>query len=189
VAANLAAVYAEAGRRVVVISTGDIESGTARYTGTLTGDITPEDVQSRLEPSRLEQVSRLHLDHFLANGGQLVSRVPQVLEAARELADAVIVEVPPMLAVHHAEALVHAVDVVLVVGECRFTTFDDARKAGDLLRRLGAPVLGVVLTNVRIDQRDIRQAAFLRPEAAAAEPDDRQEAVALSAGAPSGPTT
>ncbi len=94
-----------------------------------------------------------------------------------------------MLAVHHAEALVHAVDVVLVVGECRFTTFDDARKAGDLLRRLGAPVLGVVLTNVRIDQRDIRQAAFLRPEAAAAEPDDRQEAVALSAGAPSGPTT
>jgi Mrp family chromosome partitioning ATPase len=190
VAANLAAVYAEAGRRVVVISTGDIESGAgARHGGTLTGDITPEDVQSRLEPSRLEHVSRLHLDHFLANGGQLVTRVPQVLEATRELADAIIVEVPPMLAVHHAEALVHAVDVVLVVGECRFTTFDDARKAGDLLRRLGAPVLGVVLTNVRIDQRDIRQSAFLRPEAAEAEPDDRQEAVALSAGAPSGPTT
>jgi hypothetical protein len=49
--------------------------------------------------------------------------------------------------------LAHAVDVVLVVGECGSTTYDDARKVGDLLRRINAPVLGVVLTNVRADGR------------------------------------
>jgi Mrp family chromosome partitioning ATPase len=43
-----------------------------------------------------------------------------------------------------------------VVGECDVTTFGDARRAGDLLRRIDAPVLGVVLTNVRIDQKDVR---------------------------------
>jgi len=55
------------------------------------------------------------------------------------------------------------VDVVLVVAESKFTTFDDARHAGDLLRRMGAPVLGVVLTNVPLNQRDIRQLALPRP--------------------------
>jgi Mrp family chromosome partitioning ATPase len=189
VAANLAAVYAEAGQRVVVISTGDIEAGLVGGGGAVTGDITPEDIRSRLEPSRLEHVSRLHLNHFMTNSGQLVSRVPQVLDATRTLADAIIVEVPPLLAVHHAEALAHAVDVVLVVGECRFTTFTDARRAGDLLRRLAAPVLGVVLTNVRLDPRDIRQVAFVRQDAAADATDTREPVVALSAGGPPGPST
>ncbi len=189
VAANLAAVYAEAGQRVVVISTGDIEAGVAvDYGNSTTGEIGPDDIRARLEPSRLERVSRLHLNHFMTNSGQLVSRVPEVLEAARGLADAIIVEVPPMLAVHHAEALSHAVDVVLVVGECRFTTFNDARRAGDLLRRLGAPVLGVVLTNVRIDHRDIRHSAFLRPDAPDADTGDK-EVVALSSGGPAGTAT
>jgi len=188
VAANLAAVYGEAGQRVVVISTGDIEAG--QSPGTVTGEISPEDIQARLEPSRLEHVSRLHLNHFLAGSGQLVSRVPQVIDATRTLADAIIVEVPPLLAVHHAEALAHAVDVVLVVGECRFTTFGDARKAGDLLRRLGAPVLGVVLTNVRLDPRDIRQVAFERPVGRADDAGDtREPAVALSAGGGPGSST
>jgi len=84
--------------------------------------------------------------------------------------------VPPLLAVHHAEALARAVDVVLVVAECRFTKFDDARQAGDLLRRMGAPVLGVVLTNIRIGPGDIRQSAF-RPQDPEGEADGPDEPV------------
>ena len=34
--------------------------------------------------------------------------------------------------------------------------FDEARRSGDLLRRMSAPVLGVVLTNVRLQYRDPR---------------------------------
>ena len=89
-------------------------------------------------------------------------RAPAVFDAARTLFDLVIVEVPPILAVHHAEALSHAVDVVLVVAECKFTTFDDARQAGDHLRRMEAPVMGVVLTNVRIPHSDIRHLGLPR---------------------------
>ncbi len=58
---------------------------------------------------------------------------------------------------HHVEALAQLVDVVLVVGECGTTTFDEARRSGDLLRRMAAPVLGVVLTNVRLPYNDPRQ--------------------------------
>ena len=158
VAANLAAAYAEAGQRVVVIGTGELGAGPPRGGGrTLTGRITPEDVEARLEPSWVDRVFRLDLRHFIENSGQLVLRMPAVLGATRAQADVVIVEAPPLLAVHHVEALSNMVDVVLVVGECGTTTFDEARRSGDLLRRMSAPVLGVVLTNVRLQYRDPRQ--------------------------------
>ena len=173
VAANLAAIYAEARQRVIVMSTGDL--GTVGGRGG-TDEIRTEDVEAVLQPSRVEYVSRLPMGPFVANSGQLVDRAPALIEAARSLADLVIIEVPPLLAVHHAEALARAVDVVLVVAECRFTKFDDARQAGDLLRRMGAPVLGVVLTNIRIGPGDIRQSAF-RPQDPEGEADGPDEPV------------
>jgi Mrp family chromosome partitioning ATPase len=161
VAANLAAAYAEAGQRVVVIGTGELGTGPITGAGrNLTGGISPEDVEVRLEPSWVDRVFRLNLRHFIENSGQLSSRIPTVLDATRPLADVIIVEAPPLLAVHHVEALSQVVDVVLLVGECGTTTFDEARRSGDLLRRMAAPVLGVVLTNVRLKPRDVRQ----RPE-------------------------
>ncbi len=160
VAANLAAIYAEAGERVVVISTGEVDTRSNGDGASVNGSIRPEDVQAKLEPSRLEHVSRLSLKPFVTTSGQLVSRMPAIFEAVRPLTDVVIVEVPPILAVHHAEALVRCVDVVLVVAECRFTTFNHARRGGDLLRRMGAPVLGIVLTGTRLDRSDIQPRAL-----------------------------
>jgi len=45
--------------------------------------------------------------------------------------------------------LLPAVDAVLIVAEYGETTSDAAGKSSDLLHRFGAPVLGVVMTNVR----------------------------------------
>jgi Mrp family chromosome partitioning ATPase len=189
VAANLAAIYAEAGQRVIVISTGDIETGRRSSSGAhITGDIRSEDVAQALESSRLENVYRLPLSPFIATSGQLVTRGPGVIEAARGLSDVVIVEVPPILAVHHAEALARSVDVVLVVGECGWTTFQDARTTGDLLRRMEAPVLGVVLTNVRLKQRDIRTQVPHSP-ARDTSSDTTDDAPALGTGLPPEPAS
>jgi Mrp family chromosome partitioning ATPase len=174
VAANLAAVYAEGGERVIIISTEDLESD--RPGGgedKLTAEIRPEDIQERLEPSRLENVSRLQLHPFVHNSARLVTRAPLVFEAASQVCDVIIVETPPLLAFHHAEALAQAVDVVLVVGEIHSTTNEEAKRSGDLLRRIAAPVLGVVLTNVRLHRRDARHLATRRPRG----PEDRPAAV------------
>ena len=147
VAANLAAIYSEAGQRVIVISTADIESrrSTVEVPLPVSG---PADIEPYLLASSLEHVSRLSLRPFVTSSAQLVNRAPAVLEAVRELADLVIVEAGPLLSVHHGEALAHAVDVTLVVAECRTTSERDARRSGDLIRRIGVPVLGIVLTNV-----------------------------------------
>lgn len=199
VAANLAATYAEAGERVVIMSTGELDAkGSRTRPAEVPGEIRTEDVQAHLEPSRLEHVSRLPLSVFVSRSGQLVTRVPAILEAARPLSDVIIIEAPPLLAVHHAEALVHSADVVLVVAECRYTTFDHARRGGELLRRMGAPVLGVVLTGVRLDRTGLSAAALPgpsgEPPAEGEHPGDGGEQVAIAAGvgtspgSPPGPT-
>jgi Mrp family chromosome partitioning ATPase len=165
VAVNLAATYGEAGQRVIVISTDDIESGYSALAapGSATPTATVADLASRLESSALLNVQRLSLRPFLSNSGQLVTRAPAILESARELADVVILEAPPLLAAPHGEALVHAVDVVLVVAECGTTESGPARRASEVLRRIGAPVLGVVLTNVRAPRSERKAALASAP--------------------------
>ena len=157
VTANLAAVYAEAGQRVIVASTADLGVGQPvvieNSEALLSGDIHPVDVEARLQPTWVENVVRLPFTMFLRNSGQLVTRGKELLDAARSVSDVIIVETPGLLSVHHAEALSHAVDVMVVVGECGTTRIADARKAAGLLRRIGAPLLGVVLTNVRSQGR------------------------------------
>jgi Mrp family chromosome partitioning ATPase len=159
VVTNLAATFADGGQRVLVMSTHDLHaSNRVSPPGQdPMAPIAPEVLEAALRPSPLANVSSVPLIPFIANSGQLALRAPAVLEAARHLAEVVLVEAPPLLGFHDAEALAPSVDVVLIVGECLSTTFDQARRSGDLLRRIGAPVIGVALTNMRIGSRDIRR--------------------------------
>jgi len=157
VVANLAATYAEAAERVIVISTGDLEVGTTLQAESFhSGAVTPADVEERLTPAGPENVWMLSMRQFMRNSGQLVLRSKEVLDAARGVADAVIVEAPAFLRYHHGEALVHAVDAVIVVVESGVTTVPDGQDMGDVLRRLGAPVLGVVFTGEELSRSQRR---------------------------------
>ena len=158
VVANLGAAYAEAGQRVIVVTTNDLDTGPrAHERRSVSGPVTSVDVQTELCPTNLEDVSTLSLRAFVRNSGQLVNRAGDVFTAARELADVVIVESPPLIEYHHGEALLHAVDLVLVVAEYRCTTTTDADEAGAVLRKLGAPVLGIVFTNVPQSKKELQR--------------------------------
>ena len=174
VVVNLGAAYAEAGQRVVIVSTGDIDAGVpAGVVASYSGPVALEDVRSHLRPSSIENVSMLSLRPFVKNSAQLVSRAAPVFDAARQIADVVLVEAPPFLQFHHGEALAHAVDVVLVVGECGETTFQGADETGVDLRRIGAPVLGVVFTEVpltKAEKRGTPASTVRSPEPPVADP-------------------
>ena len=64
----------------------------------------------------------------------------------RDVVDVVILEVPSFLSVHHGQGLAPLADLVLVVGERRLTTTDELRRTSAVLKRLGAPVVGMALT-------------------------------------------
>jgi len=97
----------------------------------------------------IDGVQRLKFEQVLETRGQMMTYGPAVLDAAREVADVVVIDCPSLLTSHDALTLLPGVDVVIVVAEYGVTKADAASKASDLLNRFGAPVLGVVLTNVR----------------------------------------
>lgn len=157
VVANVAATYAEAAEQVIVVSSSDLEVGTTfPAESVLAGPLTADDIRSRLTPAGPENVSMLSLRHFMRNSGQLVARAKEVFDAAREVADVVIVEAPAFLRFHHGEAMVHSVDAVVVVVDNGVTEAPDAEDMGDILRRLGAPVLGVVFTGEELSRQQRR---------------------------------
>jgi tyrosine-protein kinase Etk/Wzc len=166
VAVNLATVCAEMGQRVVVMTTDGIDAPADRVDGReppmgarlpiergrvrrRTGTVTPVDVRDLLEDTRVLGVSMLSLRHFVDHPTRVVIRVPEVLDALREVVDVVILDVPSFLSVHHGEGLAPLADVVLVVGERRSTTVDEMRRTSAVLKRLGAPVAGMALTDGR----------------------------------------
>jgi Mrp family chromosome partitioning ATPase len=175
VALNLATVCAETGQRVTLVSTSGLaspaeselpqttplwwknwpsprtgaesSSGDRENTSLVSGPLSPADVEELLGETAVPGVSRLDLRYFVGHPAQVVIRMPDVLTALRQIVDVVILEVPSYLSVHHGEGLTPLADVVLVVAEREATTQDEARKTSAALRRLGAPVVGMALTD------------------------------------------
>ncbi len=80
-------------------------------------------------------------------GAQLDAEL-RLLEEARGLADVVIIDTAPLLAASVTRELVTMADVVVLVSRAGRTTSPAAERTAELLERLGAPTLGVVLVGV-----------------------------------------
>ncbi|MGI9119999.1 MAG: hypothetical protein ACR2G7_07760, partial [Acidimicrobiales bacterium] len=84
------------------------------------------------------------------NPSELLDAACTLVTAAREEAEVVVLDTPPLLATSDASELMPAIDVVLIVCRTGKTTVDAATRCSEQLARLGAPVLGVVLTGAPI---------------------------------------
>ena len=184
VAFNLASVCAEVGQRVAIVSTAMEDRPERAQIGPLSeadtaafSDSTPQaDLRDLLNDTSMPRVSLLDLQDLVDDPTHLVTRFPEILETLLHHVDVVICDVPSFLTVHHGQALAPLADVVLVVGERRLTTFDQLRRTNAMLKRLGAPVVGMALTNefdywLEEDEPSPRSAAKkpafeLRPEEA-----------------------
>jgi len=176
VVTNLAAAFAEAGEEALVVTTVDLrhrellqETQVMASVGT---DFSPPTVAAATRPTDIPGVRSLALSRLIDGPGQLASRAPAVLAAARTNSDVVLVDAP-LLGVHDAEALVPAVDLVLMVIQSGFTKVDHATRSGVFLRRISAPVLGSVFTEVRLSPKDIRRVVAGPPSQSDAEEEDR----------------
>ena len=173
VALKLATVCAEIGQRVVLVSTDGLGAAadtdlprttplwwknwpSPRHAGNrvaeptnplLYGPLNPVEVEDLLGETSVSGVSRLDVRYFVGHPAQVVVRMPDVLAALRQIVDVVILEVPSYLSVHHGEGLTPLADVVLVVAEREATTTNEVRKTSAALKRLGAPVVGLALTD------------------------------------------
>ena len=80
-----------------------------------------------------------------ANPSQVVAAQRQVIAAARNRFDVIILDTAPILTANDAIEVVGSADLVLLVARSEITTTDKAERTMEILTRLEAPLGGVVL--------------------------------------------
>jgi len=152
--AHLAAVLAEFGKRVLVVS-ADFRRprvhelfGVPREPG-LSDVLDSGTHTTRL--SDLQMITTYRGVHLLPSGApvnnpaRLLTETRQLINAARSLFDFVIIDTPPLLVANDATELAAVADMVILLAKADRTSREAARRSTEMLRRVEAPILGVVV--------------------------------------------
>ena len=157
--ANLAAVSAQAGRKVILVDS-DLRRptlhqlfGVGNESG-LTTIMRDEDLLASppLQDTGVPGLSLLTSGPLPPNPAEVLGsqRMAAVIAALAERADQVFFDTPPAVAVTDAAVLATKVDGVLLVIGAGSTRRDDARSAIQRLEQVKARLVGTVLTNVQM---------------------------------------
>lgn len=155
-AANLAVVYAQQGKRTLLID-ADMRKPTAHYTfrlDNLTGLsnvlIGETMLERAVESSGVDALDVLPCGPIPPNPSELLAskKMRDILEYAKKLYDFVIIDTPPTLAVTDAKILANIVDGSLFVVRSGTTNIEEAEKAIASIKDMRSKFLGVVLNGV-----------------------------------------
>lgn len=155
--ANLAAVMAEAGRRVLVLSLDlrnprlhqcfDMNNGTGL--SDLLAANRGRELREVVRTTGIPGVGIATSGHNLDHPGALLASAGPMIAAAKALADVVLIDTPPMLAVSDALDLARHADATLLVTRLNKATRSEADECQRLFSRLGVAALGTVLVGSR----------------------------------------
>lgn len=158
--ANLAVVFAQQGKRVLLID-ADLRKPTVHYTfrtenhvglsNVLTRQLTLEEAISTTAQEKLWVLSSGPIP---PNPSELLGskNMEVLLEQAKEEYDVIVIDTPPVLAVTDAQILANLADGVVLVVSSGKTERDSAKKAKELLESAQAKILGVVLNNKKAEE-------------------------------------
>ncbi|MHB8805666.1 MAG: tyrosine-protein kinase domain-containing protein [Coriobacteriia bacterium] len=154
VSANLAAGLAEAGRRVVLVASDFRKPTTTQFFG-VRNLIGLSDVLTGSRPLKTAlQRPREDLELLILTSGKLPpnpsvllgsERMREVLEELKEIADWVIIDTPPVLAVADASAAARLADGVLFVTKGGESTREAVQRAGEMIQTAGGRLVGSVV--------------------------------------------
>jgi capsular exopolysaccharide synthesis family protein len=151
--ANLAVVYAQQGKRVLLVD-ADLRKPTMHYTfrldnlrglsNVLVGENTMEEAVNRTDVDNLDVMS---CGPIPPNPSELLAsrKMDTFLKEAKLSYDLVIFDTPPVLAVTDAQILADLVDGSILVVRSGQTEIEPAQKAKEALQPAQAKLLGVVL--------------------------------------------
>lgn len=155
--ANLAAAFAEVGKKVLVLSC-DLHRPTIHSMFGVPNNRGLSDalraggegnaiINGQQWRTSMPNVRLIPSGFVPEKPGELLASplMRQVIAEARQVADIVLIDTAPILAASDATHLFPLVDAVLVVGRAGKTTGLAAERTSELLLRLGAPVVGAAL--------------------------------------------
>lgn len=160
VTANLAIVFAQQGKRVLVIDS-DLRKPTVHYTFHAENHVGLSNILTRqatfektVKTTKQENLWVLTSGPIPPNPSELLSSrgMNALLEKAKSEYDLVILDSPPVLAVTDAQVLSHLTDGVVLVVSSGKTQVDSAKKTKELLESVKAKILGVILNNKKVQE-------------------------------------
>ena len=158
-AANLAAIMAQTGQKVVLIDT-DLRRpvihkvfNVPNNLGLTSALLTPPDASTLphlIQPTLIKNLSVLTSGPLPPNPSELLGsrRMADLIEVLKSVADIVIFDSPPALAVTDSAVLARQLDGVLLVIDSGETREPLARRAIQELTKVGAHILGVALNRL-----------------------------------------
>lgn len=156
--ANLAVAIAQAGKRVILVDC-DLRRPSlhqifgARGAPGFTDMMRDDTLMSKppLQDTSLSNLRLLVSGTIPPNPAELIAsrRMSEVITALQQLADMILFDAPPVVAVTDAALLATKVDAVLLVVSAGKTKRDHAKKAKVLLEKVNAHLIGTVLNNVK----------------------------------------
>lgn len=155
-AANLAIVYAQQGRKVLLVD-ADLRKPTVHYTFRLNNLrgltnilVTKEGLETVTQISSMDNLDVITSGPIPPNPSELLSsnKMKSFLEEVLNIYDVIIFDTPPVLAVTDAQILANIVDGSLLVIRSGQTEYDAAIKAKEALEPAKAKLLGAVLNDV-----------------------------------------
>jgi capsular exopolysaccharide synthesis family protein len=152
-ACNLAIVFAEAGKRVLLVDADLRRPRLAEYlnlegavglTNVLAGHVR---IEVAVQQWSGDKVFVLPSGSIPPNPSELLGsrHMAELLHRLEERFDAIIIDTPPLLPVTDAAVLASTVDGVVLVSRCGKTTASQAKQAATSLKAVGARLLGCVL--------------------------------------------
>jgi len=161
VAANLASVIAQGGRRAIIMD-ADLRRPrvhklfhVSNRSG-LSGQFihTQDLLNGSIKSTEIDGLYVMTSGHLPPNPSELLGsiRLPEILNELSSHFDSVILDAPPLLMVTDALVLAPRVDGVLVVIKPSITKRAALKNLLEQLHQVNAKVLGVVLNNVKINQ-------------------------------------
>ena len=157
--ANLAVTFAEAGREVLAVDCDLRRPSLHRVFGLpndqgLTALMRDEKALADvILPTEIPHLRLLPSGPLPPNPSELLGsqRMDRIIESVRPLAEIILFDSPPAIAVTDASVLGAKMDGVLLVVSAGKTKRDNAVRAKAMLQKGNANVLGVVLNNVKFD--------------------------------------
>lgn len=161
IAASLGAALSEMGKKVLLID-ADLRKPTLHklfdlppengVTGVLSGT---SSLEESILQTGFDNLYVLPSGIRAPNPGKLAAseEMRAMLEKARTLVDYVLVDAHPMMAASDASALAHVVDGVLLIGRMKTADRDSARRTVDMLKKVEANILGLVINCLETGKR------------------------------------
>ncbi|MCZ8493378.1 CpsD/CapB family tyrosine-protein kinase [Priestia megaterium] len=159
-AANLAIVYAQQGKRVLLVD-ADLRKPTAHFSFRLENYIGFTNVLTRkteleqaVQDSQIPNLFVLTSGPIPPNPSELLAskNMDRVLQEMYDNFDFILFDTPPTLAVTDAQILSNKVEATILVVSSGKTDRVAAQKAKDLLNNANARLLGVILNNRPMDE-------------------------------------